>query len=166
MSEIQTGTVRTKVPARLDRVDGSAGSQAAIRLAAQEARYRTAPLMAVMAYTGERTLGAPATRPLATLRTAEEERILTDATLRDLVRDALGAEADDVEYRAVAGVPGRALVGAARAADAQLVVLSTRGEATARMLGAVSQHVLRHAPCPVLVVPDSGKSLMNGETGA
>jgi nucleotide-binding universal stress UspA family protein len=166
VSEIQTGTVRTKVPARLDRVDGSAGSQAAIRLAAQEARYRTAPLMAVMAYTGERTLGAQATRPLATLRTAEEERILTDATLRDLVRDALGAEADDVEYRAVAGVPGRALVGAARAADAQLVVLSTRGEATARMLGAVSQHVLRHAPCPVLIVPDSSKNLLNGETGA
>ena len=78
--------------------------------------------MAVMAYSGERTLGAP--------------------------------------------VPGRALVGAARAADAQLVVLSTRGEATARMLGAVSQHVLRHAPCPVLVVPDSSKSLLNGETGA
>jgi len=55
-------------------IDGSAGSRAAIRLAAQEARYRTAPLMAVMAYSGERTLGAPATRPLATLRTAEEER--------------------------------------------------------------------------------------------
>jgi nucleotide-binding universal stress UspA family protein len=42
---------------------------------------------------------------------------------------------------------------AARAADAQLVVLNTRGEAPARMLGAVSQHVLRHAPCPALVVP-------------
>jgi nucleotide-binding universal stress UspA family protein len=51
-------------------VDGSAGSQAAIRLAAQEARYRTAPLLAVMAYSGERTLGAPATRPVSTLRTA------------------------------------------------------------------------------------------------
>jgi nucleotide-binding universal stress UspA family protein len=148
-------------------VDGSAGSQAAIRLAAREARYRTAPLMAVMAYSGERTLGAPATRPLATLRTVEEERILTDTTLRDLVRDALGAQADDVEYRAVAGVPGRALVEAARAVRAQLIVLSTRGEATAaRVLGAVSQHVLRHAPCPVLVVPDGSKNLLNGETGA
>jgi|SRR5215467_7058739 len=148
-------------------IDGSAGSRAAIRLAAQEARYRTAPLMAVMAYSGERTLGAPATRPLATLRTAEEERVTTDATLRDIVRDALGGQADDVEYRAVAGAPGRALVGAARAVRAQLIVLSTRGEATmARVLGAVSQHVLRHAPCPVLVVPDESKSLPNAETGA
>jgi nucleotide-binding universal stress UspA family protein len=31
-------------------VDGSGGSRAAIRLAAQEARYRSAPLVAVMAY--------------------------------------------------------------------------------------------------------------------
>jgi nucleotide-binding universal stress UspA family protein len=141
-------------------IDGSAGSRAAIQLAAQEARYRTAPLMAVMAYSGERTLGAPATRPLATLRTVEEERTLTEEALRDIVRDALGARADDVEYRTVPGTPGRALVDAARTVRAQLIVLSTRGEATmARVLGAVSQHVLRHAPCPVLVVPDGSKSL-------
>jgi nucleotide-binding universal stress UspA family protein len=141
-------------------IDGSAGSRAAIRLAAQEARYRTATLMAVMAYSGERTLGAPATRPLATLRVVEDERTFADETLRDLVRDALGPQADDVEYRTVPGAPGRALVEAARAVRAQLIVLSTRGEATmARVLGAVSQHVLRHAPCPVLVVPDGSKNL-------
>jgi nucleotide-binding universal stress UspA family protein len=140
-------------------VDGSAGSHAALRLAAQEARYRMAPLMAVMAYSGERTLGAPATRPLATLRTAEEERSLTEEALRDIVQEALGAQADDIEYRAVAGSPGRAFVDAARTVRAQLLVLSTRGEATmARVLGAVSQHVLRNAPCPVLVVPDGRKS--------
>ena len=85
---------------------------------------------------------------------------MTDATLRDIVREALGAQADDVEYRAVAGAPGRALVDAARAVRAQLIVLSTRGEATmARVLGAVSQHVLRNAPCPVLVVPDGSQGL-------
>jgi hypothetical protein len=34
--------------------------------------------------------------------------------------------------------------------------------------GAVSQDVLRNAPCPVLVVPDGGKSpsTNGGETGA
>jgi nucleotide-binding universal stress UspA family protein len=141
-------------------VDGSAGSHAALRLAAQEARYRMAPLMAVMAYSGEPTLGAPATRPPATLRTAEEERSLAEEALRDIVQEALGGQAGDIEYRAVAGSPGRALVDAARAVRAQLLVLSTRGETTmARVLGAVSQHVLRNAPCPVLVVPDGSKSL-------
>jgi nucleotide-binding universal stress UspA family protein len=28
-----------------------------------------------------------------------------------------------------------------------------------RLLGAVSQYVLRYAPCPVLVVPDASKDL-------
>ena len=41
-------------------VDGSEASRAAIALAAREARYRGAPLIAVQAYSGERPLGAPA----------------------------------------------------------------------------------------------------------
>ena len=37
-------------------------------------------------------------------------------------------------------------------------VLSTRGGgAVSRLLAAVSQYVLRHAPRPVLVVPDASK---------
>jgi nucleotide-binding universal stress UspA family protein len=136
-------------------VDGPA-SYAAIRLAAQEARYRAAPLLAVMAYSGERALGAPAARPLATLRTGEDERVVTEAMLSDIVRDALGEQANDVAYRTVVGLPGRALVTAARDVDAQLIVLAARGDARmARVLGAVSQHVLRNAPCPVLVVPEA-----------
>ena len=44
-------------------VDGTAASRAAIRIAAQEARYRRAPLIAVMAYGGHRAVGArPASR--------------------------------------------------------------------------------------------------------
>jgi nucleotide-binding universal stress UspA family protein len=141
-------------------VDGSAGSQAAIRLAAQEARYREAPLMAMMAYSGDRVLGAPAARPLATLRTGEDERVSTEVVLQDIVRDALGGQADGVEFRVMAGVPGRAIVQAARAVHAQLVVLTSRADATtAWMLGAVSQHVLRHAPCPVLVVPAASQAV-------
>ena len=118
-------------------VDGSAGARAAIRLAAQEARYRTAPLMAVMAYSGERTLGAPATRPLATLRTAEEERVHTDATLRDIVHDALEGQADDdVEYRAVSGAPGararRCRAGRARSAHRPEHPRRSRGQGARR----------------------------------
>ncbi len=41
-------------------VDGTEASRTAIQVAAAEARYRQAPLIAVMAYSGERTLGAPA----------------------------------------------------------------------------------------------------------
>jgi nucleotide-binding universal stress UspA family protein len=140
-------------------VDGSAGSQAAIRLAAQEARYRAASLLAVMAYSGERTLGAPAARPVSTLRTAAYDRATTETMLQDLVRDALGGQPDGVTCRTMAGPPGRALVTVAREADAQLIVLAARDDtAVARVLGAVSQHVLRNAPCSVLVIPDPGSA--------
>jgi universal stress protein F len=75
------------------------------------------------------------------------------------VRDALGGQPDGVTCRTVAGAPGRALVTVAREVGAQLTVLAARGDtAVARVLGAVSQHVLRNAPCPVLVVPDLGSA--------
>jgi hypothetical protein len=51
-------------------VDGAGRSRAAIQLAAREARYRDTPLIAVMAYSGERALGAPAAQPVASLRTS------------------------------------------------------------------------------------------------
>ena len=43
-------------------VDGAGRSESAIQLAAREADYRHAPLIAVMAYRAERTFGAPAGR--------------------------------------------------------------------------------------------------------
>ncbi len=55
-------------------VEAVAGSRAAIRLAAQEARYRDAVLIAVMAYSANPAPEAPAGRPLSTLHTAGDER--------------------------------------------------------------------------------------------
>ena len=135
-------------------VEGGAGSRAAIKAAAQEARYRAAPLIAVMAYSGEEAM-APAARPVATLRAPGEERQLAESALRDAVVDALGDEADLIELRTVLGLAGRNLVDTARRANAQLIVLAGRGS-TSMLLGTVSQYVLRKAPCPVLVVPEAG----------
>jgi nucleotide-binding universal stress UspA family protein len=133
-------------------VDGSGASRAAIALAAREARYRGAPLIAVQAYRGEATLGAPAARPLFSPRTAEDERIDTEMSLRQSVRDVLGEQADRVEVRAILGLAGRKIVETANKVNAQLIVLPIRGS-TSMLLGTVSQYVLRKAPCPVLVVP-------------
>jgi nucleotide-binding universal stress UspA family protein len=133
-------------------VDGTAACRAAIRIAAQEARYRQAPLIAVMAYSGQRTLGGPAGQPAATLGTARDERSTVESSLRDLVTEALGNQAEHVELRVVAGTAGRQILEAAREVRAQLIVLATRGSMS-MLLGTVSQYVLRKAPCPVLVVP-------------
>jgi nucleotide-binding universal stress UspA family protein len=138
-------------------VDGSGSSRTAIRLAADEARYRDAELIAVMAYSGERALGAPAVRPVATLRTAEDDRIVAETALRDAVFDALGDQADKVQLRTVLGLAGRKLVETAQRVNAQLIVLAGRGSAS-MLLGTVSQYVLRKAPCPVLVVPETRRN--------
>jgi nucleotide-binding universal stress UspA family protein len=135
-------------------VEGSGSSRTAIRLAAEEARYRGAELIAVMAYSGERALGAPAVRPVATLRTADDERIVAETALRDAVLDALGDQAGKVQLATVLGLAGRKLVDTAQRVNAQLIVLAGRGSASL-LLGTVSQYVLRKAPCPVLVVPET-----------
>jgi nucleotide-binding universal stress UspA family protein len=113
-----------------------------------------------MAYTSDTALGTPAVRPISTPSTPDEQRASAESVLRQAVADALGS-ADGVQLRVEAGVPGRVLVQMARTMDADLVVLATRKEhAPSRLLGAVSQYVLRNAPCPVLVVPEASKEVL------
>jgi nucleotide-binding universal stress UspA family protein len=128
-------------------------SRAAIRLAAEEARYRDAKLIALMAYPAERGW-SPAVKPGAPRLTRDDDRAVAEDLLREAVSDALGAAAELVEHRVVADLPGRALVHAAQTTNAQLVVLAAR-HGIARMLGTVSHYVLRNAPCPVLTVPEA-----------
>ena len=136
-------------------VKQSPDSRAAIRLAAQEALYRDTTLIAVMAYPAERGW-SPAVRPGAERLTRADDRAIAEDLLREAVSDALGDAGERVEYRivAVADLAGRALVHVAQTEDAQLLVLAAR-EGIARVLGTVSQYVLRNAPCPVLSVPEA-----------
>ena len=130
-------------------------SRAAIRAAAQEAAYRQAKLIAVTAYSADGAVAAPAARPASALRTADEEQARAEDVLRDATLDALGRAAAQVELRVMHGLPGRSLVDAARTLGAELLVVGSRSErAMTWLLG--SQYVLRNAPCPVLVVPDTG----------
>ncbi len=126
-------------------VGGSCSGRAAIQIAATEAGYRQAPLIVVTAYQAATPLGAPAARPVAATRTPNDDRAIAEAMLGD------GAER--AELRAVPGLPGRKLVETALATDAQLIVLAS-GLSDSILAEAVSQYVLRNAPCPVLVVPD------------
>ena len=133
-------------------VKQSPDSRAAIRLAAQEALYRRTTLIAVMAYPAERSW-SPAVKPGATSLTRADDLAVAEDLLREALSDALGETGGRVEHRVVADLPGRALVHVAQTEDAQLLVLAARS-GIAKVLGTVSQYVLRNAPCPVLTVPE------------
>jgi nucleotide-binding universal stress UspA family protein len=79
---------------------------------------------------------------------AERERMLVT-----VVRDARAAGVT-AEFLVWDGDPGASIAAAAEAEGADLVVVGTRGRSGAErmLLGSVSDHVVRHAACPVLVV--------------
>jgi nucleotide-binding universal stress UspA family protein len=132
-------------------VDGSDGAWSAIRLAAKEAAWRQARLIAVAVYRDDQAAGQPPGSPPA----GDNGRTAAELALSETVRDALGpdgGQADMVDLTAVPGLAGRAIVDTAREARAQLIVLAARA-GIIMLPGTVSQYVLRHARCPVLLVP-------------
>lgn len=100
--------------------------------------------------------GLPAGRPLSTPPTEADQHEAAESTLRQAVIEALGDQADGVQLLVSAGTASSVLVQAARKFEADLVVLSRRPvHSPAWLVGEVSQHVLRNAPCPVLIVPET-----------
>jgi nucleotide-binding universal stress UspA family protein len=76
------------------------------------------------------------------------------AQLVDLA-STLSIEPFRVTCVALPGRPGDEIVRYATACGADLLVLGTQGHSVLSgvVLGSVAEHVVRHAPCPVLVVP-------------
>lgn len=76
-----------------------------------------------------------------------------------LERWAAGARAEglEVETRIRTGVPHREIVALAAEAQAELVVMGTRGRGGLErtLLGSVADRVIRLAPCPVLTVREA-----------
>ncbi|NUU17573.1 universal stress protein [Cellulomonas humilata] len=134
-------------------VDGSPTSVRAVDLAFDQASRLGAPLVAVHAWELPALMGpVPPWMPeeVDDLRTAE----------RALLAESLAGHAErypDVEVHAVVrrGAPAHVVLSAA--ADAELLVVGSRGRGGFRglLLGSVSRTVLQHAVCPVVVVhPD------------
>jgi nucleotide-binding universal stress UspA family protein len=83
----------------------------------------------------------------------DQARAEREAHLVTLVRDARDASVN-AEFLVWEGDPGTSIAAAAEAENADMVVVGTRGRSGAErmILGSVSDHVVRNAPCPVLVV--------------
>ena len=137
-------------------VDGSDESTAALKWAIEEARLRGVPVLALHAWelpvlATPAGLGPPhedLVTDLTGLREGAEELVRT-------VAEEVTRGVSDVEVRAEAreGRPVSVLIDAAEAENAQLIVVGPRGHGgvLGLLLGSVSEQVVRHAPCPVVV---------------
>jgi nucleotide-binding universal stress UspA family protein len=153
-------------------VDGSEGSLAALRFAVREAHLRGAVLHAVCAETFHRNwheslggvlprYGTPespeltATAPDLSEESAEDQ---LEKTVHDFVAEYTAAHPDAevrVSQEIAGGHADKALLRVARETDLLVVGSRGRGELRGALLGSVSQHLVSHAPCPVVVVPSS-----------
>jgi nucleotide-binding universal stress UspA family protein len=137
-------------------VDASEESRAALAWAVEEGRLRGAPVLAVNAWELPVVATPSGLVPPSTAALADptELREAAGELVRSLVEQA-SADAGDVDIRGIA-VEGRAasaLIDVAERQNAQLVVVGTRGHGgfLGLLLGSVSEQVVRHAPCPVVV---------------
>jgi nucleotide-binding universal stress UspA family protein len=130
-------------------VDGSSHSDLTLRLAAAEARRFGGRLIVVHAY----RLPAPAEYGPNAGVDEPHHRAAAEALLEQTL-DQLGPDrgALKIETRAVHDGATPALLDAAAAAAAVVVVGAPGSGGLGRLrIGSVSQHLLRHAPCPVLI---------------
>lgn len=132
-------------------VDGSDHARRALAWAATEARLRGARLVAVHAWHVPATTYSTYTVPLIepeTLHRAAEETLTAATAAEDT--DRMGIT---LEQRVVEGPAAQVLLHEAE--DAGLLVVGSRGLGgfTGLLLGSVSQQVVHHARCPVVIVP-------------
>lgn len=136
-----------RTPVIVVGVDGSAESDAALRWALQESARRGARVEAMLAYHQEPVF-VPATS-MALHPYGEQPHRHPARELHTNVVKARAAVpgAPDVAETVVVGDAADHLVEASRHAD--LLVLGTRGH----LVGGVAAKCLRHAECPVVVIP-------------
>lgn len=133
-------------------VDGSLSAEAATDFAFAEADLRKAPLLALHAWTPwNAPLPAPDEGPYAAAPGAlaqDEERLVSEAIAghRERFPDV------PVTTEAVRGPTRETLIEASRSARLLVVGARGRGGFTGLLLGSVSQAMLHHAHCPVVVV--------------
>ena len=139
--------------------DGSPAATAALEEAltlAAEAGTGVAVLTVWRALQGDFGLAYPSTAVLADILDAERRH--AEATLEAAASRA--AEMDvEIVTRLATGDPAETICAYAVEIQAKLIAVGTRGHSSVAslLLGSVSNAVVRHAPCPVLVVRDPGR---------
>jgi nucleotide-binding universal stress UspA family protein len=129
-------------------IDSSADSARALRWALDEAALRGAEVELVHAYPTPEIVALPA---IVTMPTDDELRAGAEEIVRKTLAEVGGP--GDVPVTTTVRPGGSARVLCEVAEGAELLVVGARGLGGFRglLLGSVSQQVVAHAPCPVLI---------------
>ena len=141
-------------------VDLSETSRRALAHAAALARWYSARLTVlhvVPTFDPMQVRSSDLTGPVRLVAPASRERIVAELTR---VATAVAGVPSDAAVAAEAGDPVTTIVDQALRLSADLVVMGTHGQRgfTRLLLGSVTEHVLRQAPCPVLTVPPHARA--------
>lgn len=131
-------------------VDGSEGADRALRYAVEEAGRRGSTVEAVLVWALLDQPGVPEERQFDPAFGEAKARAYLDAAVERAVGDHPGVTVTPV---VVCDLPARGLLEAAAGADLLVVGARGLGGFAGLLLGSVSQQVVNHAPCPVVVVP-------------
>jgi len=131
-------------------IDGSPAGQRALDWALDEARRRQCRLRAVSVWSWDGLETGSAMRNPGEAREHAEQ--VLDRCLNAATNPL--SETPEIERVVAEGRPSEQLCTAAL--DAELLVLGSHGHGAIHdvLVGSTSQHVIRHAPCPVVVLPD------------
>ncbi|MET3720358.1 MULTISPECIES: universal stress protein [unclassified Arthrobacter] len=141
-------------------VDGSPGSLAALEWGLAEAKLRGVTTLAVFAWQPPEFYPAQNAWTPRIGPSGETAKQLADEATAEITRigeDAAGRHGVKIRCEAVEGHPAEALIRTGQ--DAAMLVVGSRGHGgfAGVLLGSVSQHVVAHARCPVVIVPDPGR---------
>jgi nucleotide-binding universal stress UspA family protein len=134
-------------------VDGSTCAHAALETAAREAALRGAGLRVVCVWEVPPTVFAGGFAPALDQTALESFREQAELVVQEAVAAVRRLQPNvPCQGEAMEGQPAELLVQEAH--DASLIVVGNRGRGgfASLLLGSVSQQVVHHAPCPVLVV--------------
>jgi len=142
------------MPGIIVGVDGSEVSRRALDWAVREAGLRGAALtvLAVHQVASNYWTGSPEHYP-ADQPVTEAMRRAAEEAVQKAVSQAGEPAAASVTVRAVSGLPAQELVNASSDADLVVVGSNSGGGLSQMLLGSVTNRVVNHSACPVVVIP-------------
>lgn len=146
-----TGAGLLRLRRILAPVDFSDCSKKALQYAAAFARQFGANL--VLLYAVQVNMGGSEYGPFDLTSLEKELQQQSQRRLAELVDDDLRSQIP-IETVVRTGHPVQEILGAARRLGVDLIIMSTHGYTGLKhiLLGSITENVVRHAPCPVLVV--------------